>query len=233
MAEHVETDEAGIDRRRLLKQVGAGAAGAAVVWASPKVVGVAGAQVPSDATTTTAPPACTPQALNWGSFAGPIASGFNTVVGPTTFTFSYADPTGAVTTSAVDATFPRALQPVSYHMQLDSADAGPATITLSFSPAVTDLSFRLLDVDWAGTSGWQDRVTVVGATATPLDPARFSENPGPSATWTGIQSTTNSDDLSDIDVTADGPVTSVTITYARARATLSQGIGISNIAWCA
>lgn len=214
--------EAGSRRSFLTKA----AAGTAVVWAAPVVL-----SRPALAAGSAGP--CTTRTLSWAPFAGSVPSGFSTAVGPTTFGLSYADATSAVLTSTVDGVFPRAGQPVSYHMQLNGSGAGPVVITLTFAPAVTALSFRLLDVDWAGTTGWQDRVTVGNAVATPLNPARFVENPGPSATWTGNAATGNSDNLSDIAVAATGPVSSVTVTYARARTVSSQGIGISDINWCA
>lgn len=225
-------------RRSFLKQAGIAGGVAGATWAVPTIV----------SQTAAAAATCATRTLNWGTAFGvppapsaPVPSGSAVVLGPTTVTFSFTDPTSAVATSGVDSVFTRGGP--TYHMQLNSTGAGPVDILLSFSTPVTSLSFSVLDVDQDTTpppGGWQDRITVQGLSGvTPQTASTASGGPDttdtsvpPTYVFTGNANAPNPGTNGDVAFAWAVPVDSVTISYQRTGAVLSQGIGLSNITFC-
>lgn len=219
-------------RRRFLRQ--AGVAGA-VAWTAPVVLSKpAMAQGTLQCVT-----------MDWPTYFGngAVANGDNATLGGTTFTISWSDPTTAVSTSAVDATFPRGGN--TYHMQLSGAagDTGPVVITLGFSAAVSSLAFDMLDIDdSSGGSSWQDQISIAawnGVTA--LTPTTdWTGTPGGTnvseivadVTYRGAGNESNGTTGADVAFSFSSPTDQVQFTYTRAGTVSSQGIGIGSIAWC-
>jgi hypothetical protein len=232
MAVHADDQQHGPSSRRAF--LTKAAVGGAIVWAAPVVMSRPALAGPSCASTGS---------IVWPTSVTSIPSGYTTTggtLGPTVFTLSYADPTSAVTTSAVDATFARGVIPMSYHMQLGDSGAGPVAITLSFAPAVYNLRFAVLDVDWSGSAtGWRDEINVRGfngatptaGTGTPVSPASIT-TVTPNERFRGLVNIGNSAPGADVGFVFAGPITTVTIDYIRAGATQSEGIGISGLTWC-
>ena len=231
-------------RRRFLQR--AAVAGAAT-WVAPTILTHQAAAAATCVALTTA----------WQSLGPPIPSGTTVYTGPPSLTFTYADPTSAVTTSAVDSTFVRGGFNT-YHMQLGSVGtgAGPVTITFTFSTPVTDLSFSVLDVDknTTGNPAYVDAIVVGGflggvlgtpqtatTTSNPLYVADTSV--GTTYKFNGIANAPNASTLADVGFTFAAPIDTVVIEYRRCTnpntcsvptpVTATQGIGISNLGFCA
>jgi hypothetical protein len=228
-----------LDRRRALTGLGV-VAGTA--WVAPQILSVDAAAAAT----------CRSLVLDWdGAFApgvAPVPSGSTVLVGATTVTLSwvFAGATNPVATSTVDNLFSRTGQPRSYHMQLNSAAGatGPVTITLGFSSPVRYLAFRLLDIDASSgppplVTGWIDEATVTALNGINAAPGTGStlgvgtDTIVADTTFRGNRSVANpSATDADIQFEFAGPLTTVTIVYRRAGATLGQGIGLSNLQFC-
>jgi hypothetical protein len=214
------------DRRTFLRRA---AVGGAVAWAAPALIsGPAGAQVGS----------CAPESHVWTPNTT-VPNGSVFVDGTTTMTFAFAGGVGL--SSTVDAVFARDLvggAAQNYHMQLTGPQAGPEVITITFSPAISDVVFNVLDIDLA-VGAWTDRVgveaflgaTPVTVTSTPLGTGTTLTGTNQ---YTGNTPTTNAnDDNSDVEFVVSGLFDTLVITYSRVGTLTSQGIGLSGFSWCA
>jgi hypothetical protein len=221
-------------RRSFLKKVGVGAA---VAWTAPVLTTRAASAGPGT------PPTC----VVWGTSvldrddSGTITTGvlplsaypLTSTPGTTQVSIEVAGNSYHATEpfpSGIDDTFPRT-NPTSFHTQMFTSGTGPLTITITFDSPVRNLEFTLLDID---TGQFIDNVVTTPASDDTTFPAGGSTTVDEVVTDVEFEGTTpvgNSSNLGDVTLRYFGPLTSVVLTYSRAGAQVSQGIGISDICW--
>jgi hypothetical protein len=212
---------------------------AAGAWAAPAVVA-------ASATPAFAASPCVTQLLNWDSYATGAAPPASIVIAGVTITRSLtyaggatpnpasgtvlAGPRGNVTGNAFAIAMGATGAPV--------ATGNSATLTLTFSTAIKDLTYTLMDIDRVANS-WRDQVSltagfsVVGTLGTNI-------NVGSGAAGTPWSST-NSNNLGNTDATGNvtvryaGPISSVSIIYSNGAdvSATSMAIFLSDVSFCA
>jgi hypothetical protein len=225
-AERANTESHDLGRRTFLRRA---AIGGAVAWTAPVLLSSPAAAQGSCLST---------QVHNW--IPGDVPSGSQFVIDQTT-TMTLTLVGGVTLTSTVDTLFDRSTvggTADNYHLQLFGSQPGPEILTLTFSPAVTDLTFNVLDIDRSATE-WIDRVRVEAALgANPVSLVGTQLGNGnvydPVNDWyTGSAAVANAGTVeADVNFVIPGPVDTVTITYMRAGTLTSQGIGLSSLGWC-
>jgi hypothetical protein len=228
-------------RRVFLKKLGVGAA---VAWSAPALVSAQASAGPGTP--------CPPGGIDWGSTSldrgdgGTITTGVlplsayplttaGVSVGLVDVGGAYA--AGGAIPSGIDGTFPRPGENESLHIQMGNSGSGPLTITFTFVPPVTNLSFSVLDIDRGGTnSGYNDRINVTGSiggsstagTGTPVS-APPTVVLTPNEEFESTAHVSNPVGTGDVHFNFPGPVDQVVIVYSRSGTTASQGIGFSNL----
>ncbi|SEB67153.1 hypothetical protein SAMN04489844_0810 [Nocardioides exalbidus] len=120
----------------------------------------------------------------------------------------------------------------------NGVDGSSITVTLTFSRAVKNLSFTILDIDNAnngnGSTAWRDRIAVTGtpssvSVGSRIQGAGTENSPYRSSGTTQID---NSDPDGNVTLTWNGPLTSVTYRYFQIGApTGTPHTGLSNISF--
>lgn len=244
-------DGSGLSRRAMIGRIGVGAG---VVWMAPTIV-----STPAFGQTGT----CLPELVDW---ADHIASLDNLDNPPNSFdiglgmnsllTVAWDDSAmGAGTATATYAqTTPLGGRGGGFiELSLDATAAGEfCELTFTFSSAVENLSFWLIDID-RGQGFWTDQVSLLalnGATPVVLGPGDYTINDptlttetvvgnenqfvavvDPSGTGQGVDNTTTDGDIL---ITYPSAVSSLTIRYEPGSTTEleTQQIGIDGLSFC-
>jgi len=150
--QHNATPGADQDRRKLLAQIGVGGA---IAWAAPALSGTALAQG--------TPSGCTPQALDWNSFAtgssfsSTIVGGVTVGVTTTHFGGSSASSSGGGNLT-IQAAPHGGINGKSLRINQNAVTNGGAVVTFTFSAPVQNIAFMVTDID-NSSGNWSDRVT--------------------------------------------------------------------------
>jgi len=238
-----------MDRRDFLAKAGVGTAAAGALWAVPSVAGFDAAFAGASCART--------GIVDWDTYSvGTVwASQFFAAAGShPALTVSTAGPAVQAGTPTAGADNGQVAAPTFggiaeryYILRMTCNAAGEGfNVTFTFSTAVWNLRFSILDIDRSdqgGTTGWQDLVWV---TQTGAGPAFTFTGPGTAPNtvtglgtngnrWTG-NGGTNIPDTStngNANLIFAGPVTSVTIRYVSGdRLDVAQRIGISDLTFC-
>ncbi len=151
-------NQAGIDRRSLIAKVGVGAG---IAWVAPTILSVSAAAAAT----------CLPVSVDWTGFEGSLnvlqTTPFDVPIGGTetiNLSFSDANMAPGVGTVSYASTVPLGGRGGGFIEMSIDATPGPPTqqyieLTFTFSAAVTNLQFSLIDID-LGAGFWQDQVTL-------------------------------------------------------------------------
>lgn len=213
-------------RSFMTRAAGAGAV-AGAVWVAPAIIKVDSAGAASGT--------CARSTLAWGSPG--VGNSGGTVDGvAVTIANLFAGPNTGRASAGISNSTSGTFTP---HYRLAwSAPGGVTgdtiTMTMTFSPQVSDVCFTLTDLD--ASTGWRDTVTVSATgPGTPivsaLSTGAFVQGSNP---WNGNPASGNASAAEgNVEVLVTGVVSTITIAYAAGPETSqSQHVGVINPNWC-
>jgi hypothetical protein len=225
-----------VDDKPTTPMVGRRAVARGAAWSVP-VVALAVAAPASAATSTT----CVTGVLSWDNFAsGSVQTGkvLATTVPNLTLMVTTSGDNGADNNGQVTSTTTGGLSKVMRFYDLNNKSNTSQTITLTFSKAVRNVQFSLLDVDSASSrreTSYEDLVIINTAGWTGTKHSNVTGSGTTSAPYRAVNTDSpvdGSSNASNVDLAWAGPISSISFTYKQDGSVDGDPfIGISDIAF--